>query len=112
MEPASLMLDQTQDQHRIFVLFSVFLERPPALRENPTSAHAQSTSGLNSQTSHHSTAEHNVTHVGVHPALSRDPHAQNFSSILSYVDLKAKKKPALMKPDHKELMKAYTATGY
>ena len=52
------------------LFYSVFLDR--AARENPSSALAQSTSGLNSQTSHHTAAEHNVTHVGVCPAPSQD----------------------------------------
>lgn len=49
--------------------------------------HTQSTSGLNSQTSHHTAAAHNVTHVGVYWALLGPA---NFSSIQSCVDFRAK----------------------
>lgn len=67
MEPVSLMLHQTEQD----IYFTpCFWTRPQG--KNPSSALAQSTSGLNSQTSHHTAAEHNVTHVGVCPAPSQD----------------------------------------
>lgn len=50
-EPTCLTLDQTGRD--FCFIFCVFLEQPLPCRENPSSAHAQSTSGLSSQTSHH-----------------------------------------------------------
>lgn len=76
MEPASLI-----KQHRTFILSFVFLDQ--ARGKTPPLHKLKSTSGLYSQTSHHSAAEHNVTHVGMYPALSGDLHVQKAKNVSS-----------------------------